>query len=298
MLQKIYYLSNVLHTQEFTAMLTVMTTPDSESKEGFAHKKSLGQNFLTTGVVPHWMCEAGAVGAGDTIIEIGPGTGALTRTLLARGATVYAIETDDRAVAVLRETFASEIAEGQLHLIYDDVRTFAFESLPIQQKSYKIVANIPYYLSGFLLRHCLELPNPPTTIVFLMQKEVVERIARDKKSSLLSLSVRVYGEPKYYKTVSRGHFKPAPNVDSAILVVKNINHERLPTIAERERFFALLHEGLGQRRKQLIGALTHRYERAALEAIFAHLNFLPTVRGEDLSIDNWLSLYQALTDTL
>lgn len=275
-------------------MLTVMTTRDDETKEGFAHKKSLGQNFLTTPVVPNWMCDAGAVGVGDMVIEIGPGTGALTRALLQRGATVYAIETDERAVTVLKEAFAAEITAGQLRLIYDDVRIFDFGTLPIAKKPYKIVANIPYYLSGFLLRHCLELPEPPTTIVFLMQKEVVERIARDKKSSLLSLSVRVYGEPKYFKTVSRGHFKPAPNVDSAILAIHNITHTELPTKSDRETFFTLLHAGLGQRRKQLLGTLTSHYPREMLENIFTELGLSLTVRGEDLSIMMWLTLYHRL----
>jgi len=275
-------------------MLTVMTTPDNEPKEGFAHKKSLGQNFLTTPVVPNWMCDAGTVVAGDIVIEIGPGTGALTRALLQRGATVYAIETDERAVNVLKEAFATEITAGQLHLIYDDVRTFDFATLPITKNPYKIVANIPYYLSGFLLRHCLELPKPPTTIVFLMQKEVVERIARDKKSSLLSLSVLVYGEPKYFKTVSRGHFKPAPNVDSAILAISNITHTELPTTADREAFFTLLHTGLGQRRKQLLGTLTNLFPRSQLEECFMLLKISPSVRGEDLSIITWLALHHEL----
>ena len=278
-------------------MLTVMTTPNNETKEDFAHKKSLGQNFLTTGVVPNWMCDAGAVEVGDIVIEIGPGIGALTRALLSRGATVYAIETDERAVVVLKETFAPEIATKQLHLIYDDVRTFDFDTLPIQQKPYKVVANIPYYLSGFLLRHCLELPTPPSTIVFLMQKEVVERIARDKKSSLLSLSVRVYGTPKYYKTVSRGHFKPAPLVDSAIVAITAISHQHLPTSLDQEQFFALLHTGLGQRRKQLLGTLTTLFSRPFLEAMFLELKLAPTVRGEDLNITQWLTLYHHLYKT-
>lgn len=275
-------------------MLTVMTTRDDETKEGFAHKKSLGQNFLTTPVVPNWMCEAGGVTAGDIVIEIGPGTGALTKALLQRGATVYAIETDERAVAVLKETFATEISAGQLYLIYDDVRTFDFGTLGVTTKPYKIVANIPYYLSGFLLRHCLELPKPPTTLVFLMQKEVVERITRDKKSSLLSLSVLVYGTPKYFKTVSRGHFKPAPNVDSAILAIHNISHVELPTESDREAFFTLLHAGLGQRRKQLLGTLTNLYQRDVLERIFTELKLPLTVRGEDLPIKTWLALFRTL----
>ncbi len=146
----------------------------------FDHKKSLGQNFLTSDVVPTWMCEAGSVTAGDIVIEIGPGTGALTRVLLARGATVHAIETDARAILVLTTTFSEAITNGQLILHHGDMREFDITTITTPFKDYKIVANIPYYLSGFLLRTCLELREPPTTLVFLMQKEVVHRITRDK----------------------------------------------------------------------------------------------------------------------
>jgi 16S rRNA (adenine1518-N6/adenine1519-N6)-dimethyltransferase len=262
--------------------------------EKFAHKKSLGQNFLTSDVVPGWMCEAGAVQSGDMVLEIGPGTGALTRVLLARGATVHAIETDERALLVLTTTFAEALHKGQLILHRGDVRDFDIPGLVANLPPYKIIANIPYYMSGFLLRTCLELPQPPTTLVFLLQKEVVCRITRDKKQSLLSLSVAVYGTPRYYKTVSRGHFNPPPKVDSAILVVNGISHAALPNAGDREAFFHLLHLGLGQRRKQLVGNLGVFYDRSVVEKAFATLNIKPLVRGEDLTLDSWLKLFRHL----
>lgn len=263
--------------------------------EKFETKKSLGQNFLTSEVVPNWMCDAGKVSRGEVVIEIGAGTGALTRVLLTRGAIVHAIETDARAILVLTTTFSEAISNGQLILHHGDMREFDLTTITTALRDYKIVANIPYYLSGFLLRTCLELPHPPSTLVFLMQKEVVHRITRDKKQSLLSLSVAVYGQPTYYKTVSRGHFNPPPKVDSAILLVSDISHTHLNNSADREQFFTLLHQGLGQRRKQLLGTLAQTYDRLVLENIFSTLGLSLTIRGEDVPLSTWLRLHQVLS---
>ncbi len=270
------------------------TTPDTSD---FVHKKSLGQNFLTSDYVPNIMCDAGEVTPGDTVIEIGPGTGALTKVLLERGAVVTAIETDERALTILSESFVEEIKGGQLHLIHGDMREFILSEITNNWSSYKVIANIPYYLSGFLLRTILELPQPPTDLVFLMQKEVVHRICRDKKSSLLGLSVRVYGEPIYVKTIGKGHFNPPPKVDSAILLVKNITHKHLKDQTERDTFFTLLHVGLGSKRKQLRGLLRQHYHENVVTSVFAELNLNETVRGEDLPLTTWLELARALTKT-
>jgi 16S rRNA (adenine1518-N6/adenine1519-N6)-dimethyltransferase len=266
-----------------------------EKPEGFLHKKSLGQNFLTSATVPRWMCDAAAVAVGDTVLEIGPGTGALTRELLTRGAHVIALEADSRAITILEETFALELQTGQLVLKHGDARDISVADLNIPTRDYKVVANIPYYLSGYLLRTILESANPPRILVFLMQKEVVTRIARDKKASLLSLSVQVFGQPKYVKTVSRGHFKPAPNVDSAILLVSNIKNDHFSGPSDREGFFNLLHLGFGQKRKQLIHNLGETYSRPAVEAALATLGLSPQVRAEDIPVTTWLQLYRTLT---
>jgi 16S rRNA (adenine1518-N6/adenine1519-N6)-dimethyltransferase len=265
-----------------------------KSTPTFTHKKSLGQNFLTSDVVPDWMCTAGDIQPGDRVLEIGPGTGALTRSLLARGAIVTAIETDTRAVKILHDTWGEAIATKQLTIITADVRDVPFDTVFDTETPYKVIANIPYYLSGYLLRIVLETRHQPTTIVFLMQKEVVARIARDQKSSLLSLSVAVYGTPHYVKTVGRGHFSPPPQVDSAILQISNIHTTYLPTADDRERFFHYLHLGLGHKRKQLLGALAEKFDRAALQSVFATLKLEPTVRGEDLHINDWLALTKEL----
>lgn len=257
--------------------------------EKFLHKKSLGQNFLTSDFIPKKMCDAAALTPGETVLEIGPGTGALTKELLARGVNVIAIEADIRAVDSLKETFAAEISSGELTLRHADIKTVDLQSLGLQAHQYKVVANIPYYLSGLLFRTFLETDTQPNTLVFLVQKEVAERIARDKKESLLSISIKVFGEPSYVCTVKRGHFNPAPNVDSAIIAIANISNERLQDL-NSAAFFELLHLGFGQKRKQLIHNLSLKYERVDIERILSNLELSQTVRAEDVSVEKWLQI--------
>ncbi len=268
----------------------------SENAPKFHPKKSLGQNFLTSPIVPGWLCEAATLQAGDAVLEIGPGTGVLTRELLKRGGVVTAVETDSRAILSLKATFTKELRSGQLKLISADIKDFAPEQADLKEHSYKLVANIPYYLSGWLLRTYLSGPCQPSTLVFLLQKELVERIVRDPKSSLLSLSVKAYGSVKYVRTVSRGHFNPSPQVDSAILAVTNINRDHFKAIKETD-FFHLLHLGLGRKRKQLMSNLGSEFKRADLEQVFNDLGFVHTIRGEDLALADWLRLVTALRQT-
>lgn len=261
--------------------------------EPIAPKKSLGQNFLNNTRIPELMADAGEVQKGDTVLEIGPGTGMLTREFLIRGASVIAIEADIRAMEVLKGTFGTEIGSGSLTLIHSDIREINLESLGLQPHSYKLIANIPYYLSGFLFRTFLESPIQPKTLVFLTQKEVAERIARDKKESLLSLGVKAYGDPKYVKTVARGNFNPSPKVDSAIIKVGNISKDRIHAVPE-VFFFEILHLAFAAKRKQLLGNLAKQFNRNALIHIFSELTLKEDVRAEDVPLETWQKLTEAL----
>lgn len=257
-------------------------------------KKSLGQHFLTSHVVPGWMCDAAHIAPGDTVLEIGPGTGILTRALLDKGANVIGIEADERAVTALENTFVLEIKSGQLTLHHTDVRTTDLQTIPgLSDRSFKVVANIPYYLSGLLFRIVLEGTVQPQTVIFLVQKEVAKRattsIASGGKESLLSLSIQAFGQPKYIKTVSRGHFNPPPKVDSAILAIYDIHHERLEGI-DIEHFFNILHLGFGQKRKQLLTNLRAQYDRELLVHTFSTITLPETVRAEDVPFEKWLKL--------
>lgn len=268
--------------------------------EKFEHKKSLGQHFLTSPVVPGWMCDAADIQASDTVIEIGPGTGVLTQELLQRGACVIALETDLRAIAALREKFTDALQRKQLRLHQADVRTFDITELGLKDSSFKVVANIPYYLSGLLFRTYLTHALQPSVLVFLVQKEVAKRICSDfirgEKESLLSLSVKAYGAPRYVRTVSKGHFTPSPKIDSGIICVQNISRVAFNDVDE-ELFFEILHLGFGQKRKQLLGNLSKKYDKSALIHIFSTLQIPLHIRAEDLDLKTWLILVKNLQST-
>ncbi len=271
-------------------------------------KKSLGQHFLNNARVPELMADAGDVKKGDVVLEIGPGTGVLTQELLKRGAYVIAIEADLRAIDSLKESYESEIMkknkafqnkdhfEGGLQLIHGDIREVDLKSLGLSTGTFKIVANIPYYLSGMLFRMFLENDIQPSTLVFLVQREVAERIARDKKESLLSLSIKVFGNPRYIKTIGKGNFTPPPKIDSAIIAVSGISNAQLvKNKVSREHFFTILHEGFKSKRKQLLGNLSSSYSRETLTHIFLNLGLPLDVRGEDVSLEMWLKLCYTLS---
>ncbi len=186
----------------------------------------LGQHFLTSTAIAHAVAEAGNIIPGETVLEIGPGKGMLTRELIALGARVTAVEKDPLMVAILKNEFEKEIKNETLTLVHGDVRDQSVLNPGLAQK-YKVIANIPYYITGELLRMFLTTADQPATIVFLVQKEVAERIARSKKESLLSLSVKAYGTPRYVRTVKAGSFNPPPAVDSAILAIEHISRKKL-----------------------------------------------------------------------
>src|SRR3990167_5903415 len=168
-------------------------------------KKSLGQHFLKSERALRTMVEAGKVTKEDTVLEIGPGRGVLTEKLLAVGCQVIAVEKDDGLFELLEQKFAKEIASSKLTLIHDDILNFK-----LKIENYKLVANIPYNITGAILKKILETDYQPETMVLLVQKEVAERIVGKRgsrastKESILSISVKAYGIPRYVETVKAG----------------------------------------------------------------------------------------------
>ena len=254
-------------------------------------KKSLGQNFLMHRQTAERIVGAALLPENAQVLEIGPGTGMLTRELLNADMRVIAIEADYALIPELESTFANEVEEGTLTLQGADIRNFDTTSI---KGTYHLVANIPYYITGEIIRQFLTAPNQPASMTLLVQKEVAVRIAREKKESLLSLSVKVYGTPSYCFTVPRGAFKPAPNVDSAVLRIGNISRDGFKDSKEEERFFEVIRAGFAHKRKRLAKNLEEKFSKEGVASAFSKAGLDVNVRAEDLSLDTWKVLTREL----
>lgn len=253
-------------------------------------KKSLGQHFLNSPKVLAQIIETADIKKGDKVLEIGPGTGILTRSILEKEAIVMVVEKDHRACSMLNITFEKELREGRLELIEGDILETVLPSL--DDKQYLLVANIPYYITGAILEKFLEYAPRPKKIVILTQKEVAERIvARDGKESILSVSVKVFGEPSIVANVPRGAFTPAPSVDSAILAIDDISDIRFTEKnITSKMFFDIVKAGFAHKRKYTIRNLETMIPPDKLKVVWQELNLNPKIRAEDVSLENWLEI--------
>ena len=262
-------------------------------------KKSLGQNFLKSKTALNKMIEAGEVTGSDIVLEVGPGKGVLTEKLLLTAKKVIAVEKDDRLISLLQEKFASEIASNKLEIIHDDILNFQQGNYHLKTGEYKIIANIPYYITGLFLRKFLETDCQPAKIVVMVQKEIAQRImAHDpqgragKKESLLSISVKAFGIPKMVMKVDKENFSPAPKVDSAILSISDISKSFFINnkIGEKE-FFEILHAGFAHKRKMLISNLRALFPNIDWEGRFTLASISLKTRAEDLTLGDWSKLF-------
>jgi 16S rRNA (adenine1518-N6/adenine1519-N6)-dimethyltransferase len=258
-------------------------------------KKSLGQHFLRSERALSSIIDAGDPSGNDLILEIGPGEGVLTEKLLRFAGKVIAIEKDDGLFVRLKEKFADEIRRGRLDLIHQDILEFDPIALEFYEDlDYKIIANIPYNITGAILEKFLSAEFQPSTMVLLVQDEVAKRIvARDGKESILSISVKVYGEPRYVEKVLAGSFTPAPKVNSAIIAIEEISkdffHPPSGGFAEKA-FFQLLKAGFSAKRKKLSSNLANLYPKERVLEAFQALNLDENVRAEDLTLQTWQKL--------
>jgi len=257
-------------------------------------KKSLGQHFLTSRAAVRDIVRAADVSKNDTILEIGPGKGILTEALCASAKKVIAVEKDSHLVEYLKQKFHLEIASKRLILFQGDALACDYSTLfNIKNSRFKLVANIPYYITGDILRHFLSSSTQPSSMTLLVQKEVAERIARSKKESILSLSVKVYGTPRYVHTVPAKHFKPRPKIDSAILTITNISKDFFKTnknssaVSAEHDFFTLVHAGFAHKRKLLIRNLEKVSTKDAIKNAFLARDISLTARAEDVPLEKW-----------
>lgn len=256
-------------------------------------KKSLGQNFLKSENILNLMCQTSSIKEGEVVLEIGPGKGSLTKKILSSGALVIAIEKDDELFAFLKEKFNQEIGEGKLKLLNQDILDWQTDEV---KTDYKIVANIPYNITGLIIKKFLSDKKLPKSMTLLVQKEVAERIvARNNKESILSLSVKAYGQVKYIKKVSKKLFNPSPKVDSAIINIFNISKDNFPQKELENKFFSLIKVGFSHKRKVLIKNLEIVASKEKLEKCFQELKIDTKIRPEDVSLDKWLELNKKLS---
>lgn len=263
-------------------------------KSAFRPKKSLGQNFLICPWVVTAAIEAAELSSSDIVIEIGPGTGVLTRALATRVKRIIAIEKDEALAETLRQHLHKEGITNTAILEGD-----ALENFPASDKPYKVVANIPYYLTARLLRLLLEdQKNKPSLIVFTIQKEVAERIvALPPHENLLGLSVQAYGTPTIIKTVPASCFSPKSKVDSAIIKIGDIsdlffvrNH------INSKNFFRIVRSAFSQKRKVLVNTLVNTIgDKKSVITVLHSIGLDPRARPEQLSLQQWAKLAEAIT---
>lgn len=262
-------------------------------------KKSFGQNFLKSKEALLMMCSAGDVGENDTIVEIGPGKGALTEKVLERADKVIAVEKDRDLIPILSERFDAELIEEKLLLVEEDILTFNPKSHGLKAHGYKIIANIPYNITGAIIKRFLSETIQPERMVLLVQKEVAERIvARDSKESILSLSVKAYGTPTYKMKVGKRFFSPEPKVDSAIIAITSINKDNFKNTHDEEWFFTIIKAGFAHKRKVLRKNLEDVALLSDIDTAFAMLEIDEKARAEDIGFPVWLKLAKLLNKNI
>jgi 16S rRNA (adenine1518-N6/adenine1519-N6)-dimethyltransferase len=265
---------------------------------------SLGQNFLADGNILRKITELLALDRDDTVCEVGPGFGALTQELAERAGRVIAIEKDARMVPVLKEVLGDAFGDvrqegaGGATIVVSDFLDYDLSALPA---GYKLTGNLPYYITTPAMMKALESPNAPSLMVFMMQREVAERICAapgGKEYGAVSVAVQYRCVTEYAMDISREVFVPKPHVDSAVIVLKSAPGRR-GTPKDERVFFASVKAGFGQRRKMLRNALSALVpDPGALDAAFARAGVKGTARAETLSVEEFIALSNAITDTI
>ncbi len=273
--------------------------------------KHLGQNFLVSKKITERVVETANLNPDDIVLEVGPGKGIFTRVLLERltKGKLIAVEKDKKLVEVLKQNFRSY---KNLIIIHDDILKFNPSNFKLHSFRYKIVANIPYYLTSIFIRNFLQSDYQPSKMVLIVQKEVAKRIAaKDGRESILSISVKSYGQPRIIKFVPARYFSPQPKVDSAILLIDNISKNFFESIAA-EKLSSLKKKNLRNNKKNTgFSRFTKEVERIFFElvkkgfsgkrkllknnlkcdlVILKKCGIQENIRPENLTLENWKSV--------
>lgn len=273
-------------------------------KYDIAPKKLFGQNFLISEGILNKIVKSANLSKKDIVLEVGPGLGALTLKIAPLVKQVIAVEKDRNLVKILSERLTEEKIEN-VEIIEEDILKFKTTNYGLLTTNYKLIANIPYYLTSALIRKFLESENKPSKIILMIQKEVAQRICLPRRSlseggrskikmNLLALSVQFYADAKILFYVSKENFWPAPKVDSAIIEITP--KEKLPDVDEK-LFFKIIKAGFANKRKQLTGNLVKNLKipKEKMEEILKNCGLNEKVRAEELSLADWGNIIKSLT---
>jgi 16S rRNA (adenine1518-N6/adenine1519-N6)-dimethyltransferase len=262
-------------------------------QSGLRAKKSLGQHFLVDTSVLQTIVEAAELSSADTVIEVGPGLGILTAELAKRAGNVIAVELDTKLASLLKRRLASS---ANLRVINADILKIRLSELLEGISHYKVVANLPYYITSPTLRYFVEALPKPSLMVVMVQKEVGEAIvAEPGKMSLLAVSLQVYSKPKIISRVPAQCFYPQPKVDSVILRFDLLSKPAVK-VADMDGFFDLVRAGFSSPRKQLHNSLARSLGRkpAEITLLLEKANIDSKRRAETLSLEEWARLYEVM----
>ena len=248
-------------------------------------KKSLGQHWLKDPEILADIAEAAELTSDDVVLEIGPGLGTLTSRLLARANSVIAVEFDTDLARKLPGQFPGK----KLNVVNQDILQFDLNQLP---KNYKVVANVPYYITSKIVEKLMTVENKPSIAVLLVQKEVAERIAAEAGNmSILSVSVQIFAEAELDIEVPRQFFTPPPKVDSQVVILRTRNNP-LITPEDQRDFFRIVKAGFSAKRKKLRSSLSGGLgiDKSSVEELLKNAGISPDARAEDLAIEDWKRL--------
>lgn len=250
-------------------------------------KKSLSQNFLVDENVINKIIKTASIKENDSVLEIGPGAGSLTKSLLAKKAKVTAVEKDS--------FFAEKLTRhpGNLTVYNEDILKFDLNKL---EKNTKVIANLPYNITTPILTDLLEHISYFSSFTLMVQKEVAERICakpNTKAYGSLSVYIQYHTKATYAFTVSKNCFLPKPKIESAVIFLET----KKPILKDSKPFFKLVRSAFEKRRKMICVSLKELYEKEIIQRALSELNLNPLARPEDLSLDNWLALYKKLSQS-
>ncbi len=261
---------------------------------GIAPKKSLGQNFLHDPNMLEKIIELAQLQPGEVVLEIGPGTGNLTRLLAGQTARLVAVELDDRLVPLLRATFNDQ---SHVEIVHGDILALDVAEL-MNHAPYKVVANLPYYITSAILRHLLETPRRPDRIVITVQREVAERIvAEPGDMSILAVSVQFYGRAEIALHLNPALFWPRPEVESAVVCI-DVFDQPVVDVPDTAQFFRVVRAGFSQKRKQLRNALSGglHINKVQADALLLAADVAPQRRAETLNLAEWAAITRAVSE--